>query len=218
MDMSPEQGKKPKFTSQTVQSNKAAAASQQAIVPDAVSHKKATGFTSDDFSKLSENENYRYAKNSKQIAHAVIAREKDGSKVALQYHLPKGSTPDTPEVRQLTHIEEITRFGMIRHRAKGEDNKTWYAKRYDHARIKLDDDDEDAVSVDFAYFSEEEQLGKEPFWGSAKEVPKFRKNLSEEVKKDFDAELADIKASTKGGHHMKVHSDSVRHRDAYNVY
>lgn len=185
------------------------------LMSDVIAGKASREFSGLDFSYLSENENFRYARNSKHVAHAVIGRNRDGEKIAVQYALPEGTRGEPPKVCSIQDVEEITRFGMTRYRAKGEDGKTWYAKRFDHARVKLDDDD-DAMSVDLAYFSEEED-DKEPFWGSNASEPKFSKVLSRSNRKDFNIELEEIGVNTKGGVDMTIDSKSVHYRDVNHV-
>lgn len=171
-------------------------------------------FTSEHFSLLNVNENFRYAPNSRRIAHALIARNPEKERIALQFALPESAKTGTPRVCELSRIEAIQRFGMQRYRAIGPDGKKWYAKRFDHAKVKLSGE-EDALSVDLAYFSEEEAPGKEPFWGSEKRIPRFKAHLAEEVAKDFAAESAEIKKIVKGGHMLHIEPTSVRFRDAH---
>lgn len=186
-----------------------------AIAPTTPSARPDTPFTFQDLTKLSDNEHYRYFRNSPRVAHAVIKKEADGSISALQYQLPPGQNNATPAIHQLTQFEEIIRFGMRRYRALGADGKTWHAKRYDHAHVKLSDNsDDDAESVDIAYFSEEEAPGKEPFWGSAKKVPRIKANLSEQARRDIEAEAAEVGTITKGGHEMAPDAGSIQYRDA----
>jgi large subunit ribosomal protein L28 len=194
-------------------SHEVAQGSTETSIASLATRNKAGQYRREDFSVLADNEHFRYAPNSRRVGHAVIVPKKDGDPVALQYQLPGGVKADDPEVCPLTDIEEIVRFGMTRHRAKGPDGKRWYARRYDHARVKTQDDD-DAQSVDLAYFSEEETPDKEPFWGSKNEVPRFKKDLDEETRKDFEKESAEIGQISKGGHDMEIDPESVRRRDA----
>lgn len=187
-----------------------------ATTPSTPSARQDTPFTFQDLTKLSDNEHQRYFRNSPRVAHALIKKEADGSISALQYQLPPGQNSATPAIHQLTQFEEIIRFGMKRYRALGADGTTWYAKRYEHARVKWSDDsdDEEAESVDFAYFSEEEAPGKEPFWGSNKKVPRIKEHLSDATRRDLEAEEADMGTLTKGGHEMRPDAASIQYRDA----
>lgn len=175
--------------------------------------KSTQGFTSTDFAHLSENENCRYLNSSKHVGHAILRKKPDGQIIAHQYAIPHGDSSDTPIVEPLHDIEEIVRFGMIRHRAKTKDNKTVYAKRYLHAKVGTEENGTDD-EIDIAYFSDSEKKGQEPFWGgSDKELPLFRTDLTEEQKSDLEAELKDIKPVTKGGSELVVDHESVHVRD-----
>lgn len=170
-----------------------------------------TMFTASDFSKLSDNEHSRYVPNSEKVGHAVLT-EKAGETIAAQYTLPLVKDDKTPKVRPLINIEHIEPFrGMHRYRAQTPDGKTtMYAKRFIEGKVGDKNGDE---SIQIACFSPSAQKGKEPFWGSIRETPVFRDDLSKAVKKDLEKELKEIKQVTKGGDELVVDHASVPQRD-----
>ena len=174
--------------------------------PSLASMEVVDQFTYAHFSQLSLNENYRYYPNSNRIAHAVISREADGTLMASQYGLPIGDDPETPVVCQISDIKEIDVGGMIRHEATGPDGKKWYAKRYERAQIKLED--QDLASVDVAYFSEEDESNRYVFWGSQAEIPRSCVDPVNESQRGLA-----IPKRVKGGHEMDVDPLSVFMRD-----
>ena len=168
-------------------------------------------FTEKDFSFLNENEHVRFAPNSKKIGHAVIMKQ-DEDVVAQQYALPASDNKKgTPVVRPLINIEAIQPFpGMQRFRAETPDHHTtMYAKRSITGTVG---DGVTEEPIEIACFSPEPN-GKAPFWGSIKETPLFRTDLSKSVKKDLRKELAEIKPVTKGGSDMVIDHASVPQRD-----
>ena len=167
-----------------------------------IEKKTTPGFTYADFSYLSKNENNRYAANSSKVAHAVITRDTDGSKIATQYRLPEGDEPDTPVVCQITDIQEIEREGMIRYQARGFDGRKWYSKRSEHAEVRLEGD-EAITAVDIAYFSEDDESDDGPFCGSHVAIQRFLSSHAESSAK-----------IVKGGHDMVVDPVSVLQRDS----
>ncbi|WP_133129729.1 hypothetical protein [Legionella yabuuchiae] len=157
------------------------------------------GFTSEDFSLLSVNEHFRYARSSNRVGHAAIFKDTRGKTHAWQWHLPDG-LDSAPKVVGLHDFEAIKRFGRVVYRAKDADGKTWYSKRTTHAQVKLDGALANA-ELDLAYFSEGEE-GREPFWGSNKRTKRFKSRERER-----------IGHGKKGGHWMKIDYDSVMHRE-----
>lgn len=156
---------------------------------------KESVFSVNDLTRLSMNEKQRFLPSSRKVAHAVIASDHSGVKTATQYSLPTPEDVETPEVCRLQHFQEINRLGT-RYKAIGEDGKIWYAKRAE----KMSFNDEDTmVSGELAYFSEEEEPGKEPYWGHERKVPRF----SDEVEKQ---------PKIKGGE-VQIDYPSVRERD-----
>lgn len=162
-------------------------------------------FSAEDFKKLSENEHYRYLNNGKKVAHAVIIKNDNGEKIALQYQIPQGE--HTPPVRLLEKIEEITRFGMTRYRAESPGHTPMYAKRFLHGKNNEEE-------FDVAYFSPSEKEGKEPFWGTDKITPLFRNDLSEANKQELNDEIKSLTLKTKGGKTLVVDHASVKVREA----
>jgi|GEM_PF-509743 len=174
-----------------------------------VDKKETQGFTYQDFSFLSKNENGRYAENSELVAHALIRRDAEGHQIALQYDLPEGRDAYTPNICSITDIEAIERNGMIRYRAKGPDGQLFYAKRLEHAQIKLNGEDE--IVAELAYFSEDdEEKNGETMWGSSSHVSRF---LSE----SSNSSRLNISNITKGGHDLTVDPAFVRARDENHV-
>ncbi len=180
-------------------------------VQDFTSKAPSKKFTEKDFAFLAENEHFRYAPNSKKIAHAVITHEGDKT-IALQYELPSVDDNDTPKVRPLVNIEAVEPFrGMNRFRAQTPDGLTpMYAKRFIAGEVGESGDKE---SIQIACFSPSPNEGKQPFWGSMKETSLFRDDLSKSVKADLEKELAEIKQVIKGGDPLMVHHESVSQRD-----
>ncbi|GGI77367.1 hypothetical protein [Legionella impletisoli] len=161
---------------------------------------RGEGFSSEDFSLLSVNEHFRYARSSNRVGHAAIFTNPHGKTHAWQWHLP-GGADGAPSVVGLHDFEAIKRFGRVVYRAKDADGKTWYSKRTTHAHVKLDGALAD-TELDLAYFSEGEDE-KEPFWGSSKRTNRF---------KNRDAER--IGHMQKGGHWMTINYESVVSREA----
>lgn len=170
-------------------------------------------FTGEDFTNSLQDPYYRFAKNSRNIGHALILKSESGELVAMQYKLPCDENSQTnPTICELSNIELIRPYNMTRFRAIGPDGKVFYAKRYNHAH--LTDEFDETKSIDFAYFSEEETPGKEPFWGSSdKPVPRFNMDLEPGLKKDFETELKENSLVTKGGYDLEVESESVNYRN-----
>jgi len=196
--------------------------------------KPGEGFTARDYEFLAENENLRYYTNSKsgQVGHAVIIKNEQGEKVALQYAIPAEENGGAPKVVPLKNIEEIVRFGLTRYRAATLDNKIVYAKRYLRAKVG---DGQKEEEIDIAYFSESEKYGKEPFWGNNDKplvynldintekksneaeknqtLPLFRNNLSKKSKEELKKEIEEIGVKIKGGEKLVIDHESVRVRD-----
>ncbi len=157
--------------------------------------KNTSDFTDEHFIFLANNEHGRYAKNSSNVAHAVIVHGADGHQHALQYQLPAGADLNTPRVHQLT---EVAQDGEGAYQGVSADGRTWSARRQDHARIKLEDDEQ---SVDIVYFSEDDELDSRPF---------FKKDRA-----PFDEHRDALRlgAVKKGGHVLEVDPVSVLARD-----
>ncbi|MDR3503854.1 MAG: trypsin-like peptidase domain-containing protein [Legionella sp.] len=176
------------------------------------SDSQSPDFTATDFASLSENEHGRYPPNSKKIGHAVIV-EQAGQTIALQYELPSPTKDRAPTVRPLEDIEAIEPFhGMHRYRAHTPQGTQMYAKRI-HPGIVGDQGNENSIQI--ACFSPEPQVGKPPFWGSTRQTPLFRPDLSKTVRKDLDKEVKEIKPVTKGGDTLMVEHASVPQRDQF---
>lgn len=160
---------------------------------------KEVTFTAADFSSLCENKHGRYVQNSKKIGHAVIMK-KDDNTVAVQYALPAVADNQTPEVRPLMNIEAIEPFkGMHRYRAQTPDGKTaMYAKRFVFGKWGNENEEQ---PIQIACFSPVQKKGEQPFWGSIKETPIFREDLSK------------ANHVTKGGDTLVVQHASVLQRD-----
>lgn len=172
------------------------------------------GFTASDYEFLSENENVRYLNstrfpygvqpndNPKLIGHAVIKKDDNGQKIALQYAIPSDPNGAAPIVVELTDIQEITRYGMTRYRAKAK-GRDVYAKRYTEAML------DDGSNVTLAYFSDSEKQGQEPFWGSDPQKP---------IKLFKDDKLENEKQpKRKGGKELAIEPESVWERDKIKV-
>lgn len=169
-------------------------------------------FTEEDFTNSLKDPYYRFIRNSSKIGHAVILKSPSGDLIAMQYKLPENTNQSEPKICELSNIEMIRRYNMTRFRAIDEDGKTYYAKRYNHGHFT--DEFDETKSIDFAYFSEEEEADKEPFWGSSdKPLVRFSTNLQTDLQRDFDNEIADIPNVTKGGYDLEIEPDSVNYRD-----
>ena len=172
----------------------------------------STDFTAEDFVFLNDNEHARYAPNSKKVGHAVIV-EQGHQTIALQYGLPSSTKDKAPTVRPLEDIEAIEPFhGMHRYRAHTPQGTSMYSKRIISGTVG-EQDNENPIQI--ACFSPGPQEGKPPFWGSTRQTPLFRTDLSETVRKDLEKELKEIKPVTKGGEALRVEHASVPRRDQY---
>ncbi|MFJ1269784.1 hypothetical protein ACD661_14560 [Legionella lytica] len=87
-----------------------------------------------------------------------------------------------------------------------------YAKRIISGTVG---EQENESSIQIACFSPGPQEGKPPFWGSTRQTPLFRTDLSATVRKDLEKELKEIKPVTKGGDALMVEHASVPRRDQY---
>ncbi|MCH9757077.1 MAG: hypothetical protein K0U37_07810, partial [Gammaproteobacteria bacterium] len=164
-----------------------------------ISKKTEPGFTYEDFVFLSRNEHERYADNSRRIAHAVIQQDVNGHKIASQYHLPAGNADDTPTVCRIKNITEIKRNGVIRYQAEDADGNILYARRHEQIQIKVNE--EESISAEINYFSEEEKgITEEARWGSTRKIARFLAPRSTPPK-------------TKGGNEVTVDPVSVLARD-----
>lgn len=184
------------------------AASQQAAIDALQPHQPivAREFSSRDVDFLSQNENARYLNSSKKVGHAVIVKDKEGSEVALQYRIPAGTERETPEFRPLNNIEEIERFGMTRYRANTPNGTQMFATRFEEGEF-------DGEQLRIWNFSPSLK-GKEPFFGSEKELTLFKPEALED--EDVKAELAEIYKKgqqTKGGRELLIDPPSVKARD-----
>lgn len=176
------------------------------------SDSSSTDFTAEDFVFLNDNEHARYAPNSKKVGHAVIV-EQGAQTIALQYELPSPPKDKAPIVRPLEDIEAIEPFhGMHRYRAHTPEGTSMYAKRIISGTVGEQDNEN---SIQIACFLPGPQEGKAPFWGSTRQTPLFRTDLSDAVRKDLEKELKEVKPVTKGGDALRVEHASVPRRDQY---
>src|SRR3990167_175773 len=182
------------------------ATAQQPILAPLV----AKDFTSTDVKFLSENENFRYLPPSKKVGHAVIIADGKAGETALQFAIPQDATDDkTPQFRPLLDIEAIQRYGLRRYKAKTPAGTVMYATRFLEAELGK----ENPTPLKIACFSPKPANKPEPFWGGGKATPLFRNDLTAEEQADLDAELKDVKPTSKGGNVLAVDHDSVRLRD-----
>src|SRR2546425_1255797 len=84
-----------KEINQTTDNQPAAATNTTSNFPTYKEKEAGEFFTARDYEFLSENENYRYLPNSTTVGHAVIMKNDQGEKVALQYAIPQedGNAP-----------------------------------------------------------------------------------------------------------------------------
>ncbi len=154
-------------------------------------------FRQEDFRFLSENEYGRYRINSKKVGHALINTELDGTITARQFSLPNAIDKDTPQVIQLTNFEKIYKLGRTTYKALGPNNRTWYAKRSEAIKITSN---EQEISADLAYFSEEDEVGTDPFAKNNSKLTRFKQTRTEPI-------------ITKGGTDITIDRQSVIFRD-----
>jgi hypothetical protein len=194
-----------------------------AVVATAI--QTARSFGEADQIVLSQNEFFRFAPNPSKVGHAVIRTsvKKDKKIVtATQYAAPiqKDSdrtlpVPDEmaapPLIRPLEDIEEITRFGLTRFRAKTPDTGTeMFATRMEPLEI-------DGEEATLAFFSPlpPNTKGNEPFWGSEKRLDFFKATLSTEAK-EACLEAGDCTTIDDSVHKMQktdIDYPSVQERD-----
>jgi len=168
-------------------------------------------YSSKDTDLLSENENFRYMFPSKKVGHAVIVKGDDGKDLALQFQIPQGDKDETPEIRELNNIKEIERFGMKRYSALTSSGTQMYAARFIDGEFNNE-------KFKIASFSPEPKIGKEPFWGSKKDLDIFNeKALADpDVKKHFE-DIAKDGIHYKCGRDFPIDPVSVQKRDHESV-
>lgn len=152
---------------------------------------------------------HRFEPNSKRVGHAILVRDNSTMK-AWQYPLPKDLSQEEVQTCRLENFQAIKRYGLTRFKAFDENGKVFYAKRFAHAHVTAEDDDEQ--SIDVALFSEGEEE-KEPFWGSSTQIPRFKTDFNEQEKQDVLKELAEIPLIVKCGDELTIEGDSVKHRN-----
>lgn len=186
-------------------------------------------FTGKDTDHLSENKHKRFVPSSRLVGHALIWQDRDGTKRAQQFYIPRGTDPETPAFVQLKEIQEIKRAGRTVFRALTLDNIPMFASRFVDGEFN-------GNPVQIAFFSPRPGGKAEPFWGSSeseipmfssvgfsdalKEWPLFRKatDLTHEMPMSSRAGFSDAsisvvttnEAHTKGGRELVVDPVSVR--------